>query len=57
MSTLQTNNYLIYEVLYKGKVVYIGSGLPDRYSIYISTRLSVSNCARILLNYLEDSNA
>lgn len=30
MSTLQANNYLIYEVLYKGKVVYIGSGLPDR---------------------------
>lgn len=54
---MEASNYIIYEVLHNGIPIYIGSGLPDRYFIYISTRLSVSNCARILLNYLEDSNA
>lgn len=50
-------NYIVYEVRHLGVPVYIGSGLPDRYSIYISTRMSVSNCVIILLNYSEYSNA
>ena len=50
-------SYIIYEVLHNGIPIYIGSGLPDRYSIYISTRLSVSNFVIILLNYSEYSNA
>lgn len=27
---MQENNYIIYEVLYKGKIVYIGSGIIGR---------------------------
>ena len=25
------NTYIVYQVLYKGRVVYVGSGLPDRH--------------------------
>lgn len=41
------DNYIIYEVQYKGRTVYIGSGAPERYNHAVSGKSHVVDLNRL----------